>query len=100
MKGTRFLLCLLALLAVGTFQFVGIGTQIVSANNIPQTLAFNQNWSNTNLITTDDDWSNVPGIIGYRGDELITATGVDPRTVLADGSGTPVDVNANLTNPN
>jgi hypothetical protein len=100
MKGTRFLLCLLALLAVGTFQLVGIDTQIVSANNTPQTLAFSQNWSSTNLITTDDDWINVPGIIGYRGDDLTTATGTDPRTILADGSGTPVDVIANEANPN
>jgi FG-GAP-like repeat len=100
MKRRRNFLCLLALLALGTFQFAEIGIQIISANNTPQTLPFSQDWSNTNLITTDDDWSNVPGIIGYRGDDLITATGVDPRTVLADGSGTPVDVIANQANPN
>ena len=100
MKQTKNFLCLFALLAIGAFQFAEIGIRIVNANNTPQTLPFNQNWSNTNLITTDDDWSNVPGIIGYRGDELLTATGVDPRTVLADGSGTPVDVIANQANPN
>ena len=28
---------------------------------------FNQNWTNTGLITTNDDWSGVPGIVGYLG---------------------------------
>lgn len=60
--------------------------------------AFNQNWTNTGLITTNDDWTGVPSIIGYRGDDLTSATGVDPQTVLSEG--TPViDVNANQTNP-
>lgn len=66
----------------------------------PQTLPFSQNWTNTGLLTTDDSWDGVPGLIGYRGDDLTTSTGTDPQTVLADGSGTPVDVNANQTNTN
>ena len=70
------------------------------ADTTPQTLPFTQNWSNAGLITVSDDWSGVPGIVGYRGDSLTAATGVDPQTVLADGSTTPVDVNANQTNPN
>ena len=50
-------------------------------------------------ITTSDDWSGVPGIVGYRGDGLATTTAVDPQSVL--GEGTPVvDVNANQANPN
>jgi hypothetical protein len=28
----------------------------------PQTLPFSQNWTNTGLITANDDWSGVPGI--------------------------------------
>lgn len=66
---------------------------------------FSQNWSNQNLITANDDWSGVPSIVGYRGDNLAGATGVDPQTVLAPGiapTDTPagvVDVNANQTNP-
>ncbi len=70
------------------------------ADNTAQTLPFSQNWSNTGLITTNDDWSGVAGIIGYRGDGLVASTNVDPQTVLADGSATPVDVNANQANPN
>jgi cell division septation protein DedD len=97
MKKTQkqIFLCLIAFLAFGIVQFANI----VSANNTPQTLPFSQNWSNVNLITTNDDWSGVPGIVGYRGDELVTATGADPRTILNDGSASPVDVNANQTNP-
>src|SRR5207237_10727569 len=50
-------------------------------------------------ITTADAWSGVPGIVGFRGDGLTATTGVDPQTVLGDG--TPVvDVNANHTDPN
>src|SRR6266550_5660303 len=70
------------------------------ADTSPQTIPFAQNWATTTLITTDDNWTGVPGIIGYRGDGLTGATGVDPQTVVADGSATPVDVNANHSDPN
>jgi predicted extracellular nuclease/2',3'-cyclic-nucleotide 2'-phosphodiesterase (5'-nucleotidase family) len=61
---------------------------------------FSQDWSNTGLIVTSDDWNGVPSIVGYRGDELVGATGVDPRTITAaSSSGGVVDVNANQTNP-
>jgi predicted extracellular nuclease len=74
------------------------GVRPVLADNTDQSLPFSQDWSNTGLITTSDDWSGVPGIVAYRGDGL-AVTGVDPQSVLADGSGTPVDVNANQTSP-
>lgn len=62
---------------------------------------FSQNWSNTGLITTDDNWDNVPSIVGYRGDDIVTATGVDPRTLTAASTSRGViDVIANQTNPN
>jgi uncharacterized delta-60 repeat protein len=63
------------------------------------TSEFSQDWSNANLITTDDNWSNLPSIRGFRGDGLVGTTGINPQTVLADGSATPIDVNANQTNP-
>src|SRR5690349_16650717 len=66
----------------------------------PETLPLTQNWTNTGLITVDDNWSGVPGIQGFRGDAMTGATGVDPQTVLADGSATPLDVNANRSDPN
>lgn len=60
--------------------------------------AFIQDWTNTGLITTSDDWSSVPSIIGYRGDNL-TGTAGNPQTFLADGREVP-DVNHDQTNPN
>ena len=86
------------LLTFGAMHFAGIGSLEVKADTNPQPLPFSQNWSNVNLITTDDNWSGVPGIIGYRGDDLTAATGADPRTIQADGSGV-IDVIANQTNP-
>ncbi len=58
---------------------------------------FMQDWSDTSLITTDDDWSGVPSIIGYRGDGLTGSTGTNPQSIT--GASTVVDVNANETNP-
>lgn len=57
-----------------------------------------QNWSNAGLITSNDDWSGVPSIVGYLGD-VDSATGADPQTLTGAGLGA-VDVNANQTNPN
>ncbi|HEV8535591.1 MAG TPA: Ig-like domain-containing protein [Candidatus Limnocylindria bacterium] len=71
-----------------------------AATTAPEALPFAQSWTDTGQITANDDWSGVPGVIGYRGDDLTAATGTDPQTIAADGSGTPVDVNANLANPN
>jgi predicted extracellular nuclease len=89
--------------AVATFLLLAgllpASTAPVLADSTTQGLPFSQNWSNTGLITTNDDWSGVPGIIGYRGDAMAPIAGVDPQTILADGSATPVDVNANVTNP-
>jgi uncharacterized protein len=62
-------------------------------------LPFLQAWSETGLISRDDDWAGVHGVVGHRGDGLTAVAGEDPRSVVADGSGTPVDVNANETDP-
>lgn len=58
-----------------------------------------QGWSDIGLIASDDDWSRVPAVVGYRGDGLVSEPGVDPRGVTADGSSTPVDVTANRVDP-
>jgi hypothetical protein len=63
------------------------------------TLPFMQAWSDTGLISRDDDWAGVAGVAGHRGDGLTSDAGTDPRTVVADGSGTPLDVNANEADP-
>lgn len=70
------------------------------ADETPQKLPFVQDWSNTALITQENDWSNVPGFVGYRGDKLTPKPGVNPQTVTADGNSSPVDVMANQKNPN
>ncbi len=79
-KLTAFWLALL--LTFSAVHFVGIGVSMVEANNTPQSLPFSQNWSNTGLITANDDWSMVPGIVGFLGDYAATSspTNVDPRT--------------------
>ncbi|HYE96905.1 MAG TPA: T9SS type A sorting domain-containing protein [Rubricoccaceae bacterium] len=79
---------------------VGPGVWAQALDTTPQPLPFAQNWTNNALITVDDDWSGVPGVIGYRGDNLTAATGARPDTILADGSTSPVDVNANRVDPN
>lgn len=66
---------------------------------VTPTTAFLQNWSNTGLITTDDNWNGVPCINGYRGDDAAAGEGINPETVLADYSGV-LDVNANRSDPN
>ncbi|WP_382160973.1 ExeM/NucH family extracellular endonuclease [Hydrogenophaga sp. ANAO-22] len=71
----------------------------VWADTVAQSLPFQQNWSNAGLITAADNWSGVPGIVGYRGDDLVTSTGANPQTVLGVGSQV-VNVLANQTNPN
>jgi hypothetical protein len=60
---------------------------------------FSQDWSNAGLITTDNNWDGVPSIVGFRGDDITTSTGVDPQTLLGDGTVT-TNVIANQTNPN
>ena len=57
-----------------------------------------QSWSNAGQITANDDWSGVPSIVGYLGDDVTATTGVDPRMLTASGAGA-VDVIANQTNP-
>ncbi len=69
------------------------------ANTTAQTAPYAQDWSNTSLITVDNDWANVPGCQGFRGDGLAVGTGVDPQTVLVDGTTTPVSLYANKPDP-
>lgn len=71
------------------------------ADGTAQSLPISQTWTDGGLLTANDSWTAVPGIEGFRGDNLVgSTTGVDPQTVLgADDSGV-IDVNANQTNPN
>lgn len=73
---------------------------VARADEAPQKLPFVQDWSNPALITQDNDWSNVPGFVGYRGDKLAAKPGANPQTITADGNSSPVNVIANQKNPN
>jgi hypothetical protein len=75
------------------------GAVPAAASTAPVPVPLLQSWSDRGLIAADDDWSRVAAVVGYRGDGLTSEPGVDPRTVVADGSGTPVDVSANRTDP-
>jgi VCBS repeat-containing protein len=59
---------------------------------------FFQDWSNTNLITANNDWSGVDSIMGYNGAGLSSPAGKNPALITADS--TTVSVFANQTNPN
>jgi hypothetical protein len=61
--------------------------------------AFLQDWTNSSLITVNDQWGSVPSIIGYRGDGMATA-GADPATVLGNDAAPVVHVLANQIDPN
>jgi predicted extracellular nuclease len=66
------------------------------ATDVPQALPFAQDWSNAAQLSANNNWSGVPGIVGYvvAGP---TSGGVDPQTVLAPAT-TP-NVTVNQTNP-
>ena len=42
-----------------------------------------QRWERVDLITIDNDWSSVPGILGYAGADPAQAEAIDPRTITA-----------------
>jgi hypothetical protein len=54
-----------------------------------QALPFSQDWTNTGLITTSNDWSGVPGIEGFGGMVDVapySGSGQDPQGLLDDAS--------------
>jgi len=62
------------------------------ADNAPQTPPYAQSWTNTGLITVNDSWTGVPGIEGFLGQDLTTATGTDPQTILTGASAVAGDL--------
>lgn len=73
---------------------------MLQANEVPQKLPFVQDWSNAALVTQENDWDQVPGFVGYRGDKLAAKPGGNPQSITADGNATPVNVLANQKSPN
>lgn len=67
-----------------------------AANSTPQALPLAQNWTNAALITANDNWSGVPGIQGFLGQDIVTSTGADPQTLLGTSAiANDLDVIAN-----
>src|SRR6185503_19099897 len=96
-----FALIAVALTVGAGHLFRGLNIRTVQANNTAQTLPFSQNWTNTGLITANDNWSGVAGIEGYLGQDITTSTGTDPQTLLTTSAvANDLDVIANQTNPN
>lgn len=69
-------------------------------NTTAQTLPFTQNWTNAALITSDNNWSLVPGIEGFTGNGLTFSTGSDPQTLVSPGFFPVTQVLANQSTPN
>lgn len=96
----------LFLMIIGTLTLFVLGSEVifkqVKADNnyfaLTSVTPFSQNWTNTGLLTSNDNWSGVPSINGYRGDGL-GSTGTDPQTILGEGT-LVLDVNVDETNPN
>lgn len=83
------------------FWWAGHGRPVRGIDSQAQPLPFAQDWSVTTLISANDDWSGVLGIEGYLGQNLTTATGADPRTLLTTSTlANDLDVIANQSNPN
>ena len=88
---------------LSTLRAAAVGALFFAPAALAQTaqpLPFSQDWTNVAQISTDDIWTGVPGIVGLRGDDLATVNAdTDIQTVLVDGGATPLDVNANRTDP-
>lgn len=66
---------------------------VVCPGDVPT--PFSQNWTNTGLITTTDDWSGVLGFTGYLGD-IGSPINANPTTLTGAALGA-IDVIANVT---
>ena len=77
------------------FLILIVSIVALAHNPIPYSI----NWTNTNLITTDNVWSvNAElGVRGYSGADIPVAPGTDTRTVLPESL--ILNVKANQTNP-
>ena len=76
----------LGLVLVGAVVLL-LGALPAAADTSPQTPPFSQNWTNTGLITANDNWSGVAGVEGYLGQDITTTTGTDPQTLLTTSVG-------------
>lgn len=81
----------------GLLSLVTVVTAL--ADEVPQKLPLRQSWANPAAIVQSNDWANVPGFMGYRGDELAPKPGLKPNSITADGTRSPVYVRPNQAEP-
>jgi hypothetical protein len=96
-RKNAFILSIFATLVIGIFSFADELMLLVEAHN---SIPYSIDWTNTNLIVTDNTWSvsNELGVRGYSGSDTPVIPGTDARTVLPESFA--LDVDANETNPN
>ena len=88
---------------VGTAIGDGSATGTITNDDGPQYFSlasgtFEERWTDTSRISTNDNWSQVPYIIGYLGDiDAGSPTNVNPESLTGPNLGA-VDVIANLPN--
>ncbi len=97
---------LAAVLAIGAFQFGGINLDKTAAQkgaapevtSTPQPVPYSLNWT-TGSVTANDDWSTLPGVVGFLGDyDAAAPTAVDPRALLTPFVTNNIDVIADQSN--
>lgn len=69
------------------------------ANSTAQSVPYSLATASNSWVTADDNWDNAPGIIGFRGDGLASATNVNPQTILGADDPGVIDVNADTATP-
>lgn len=84
------------MLTFSLFSFTSGFTQTYHTLSVS---SLSEDWTNTGAITTNDDWSGVASIRGFRGDNITGITGADPQTLTVSDDPGVLDVNANQTNP-
>src|SRR5687768_6333897 len=78
------ILIALVVITIPCISFFGNLSDVALADSTAQTLPFSQPWTNTGLITANDNWSGVAGVEGFLGDRVAsgTTTDIDPQTIV------------------
>jgi hypothetical protein len=79
--------------------FTSLATFSQTYHNLSQG-PFRQDWADTSIISSNDDWSKVASIIGYLGNNGNQPNPFDPATALTNDYSDTVNVFANRDNPN
>ncbi len=93
----------LRLFRLSSFSLRAVAAALLSltlfANSTAQSVPYSLATAANSWVTMDDNWDNAPGIIGFRGDGLASATNANPQTILSADDPGVVDVNADTATP-